>query len=106
MNLAYKSSQVLFCNYSREVNEQLNFTLNVQLAFQMYIFNNPTDQVVLANYLSAPAAMGTFVLLVCKNLEGEIGPKKEENLLSLPVLQQTEVNEDADCLYFTNCALG
>ena len=97
------ASQVLLCNYSREVNGQLNFTLNVQLTFQLYILNNPTDQVVLPNYLSAPAAMGIFVSLVCKTLEGEVGPKEEENLLSLPVLQQTEANEDAHCLYFTNC---
>jgi len=54
------ASQVLLCNYSQEGNAQLSLTLNVQLPFQLCILTNPTDQVVLPDYPSAPAATGTL----------------------------------------------
>lgn len=78
---------------------QLNFTLNVQLTFLAVPFKQHDRPSGASNYLSAPAATGIFVLLVCKTLKGEVGPKEEKNLLSLPVLQQTEANDDAHCLY-------
>lgn len=106
MHASGLQAQARFCSaVTAGKSMDSRISLSVQLAFQMYILKNLTDQAVLANYLFAPSATGIFSLLVGKTLEGKVGPKEEENL-SLPVLQQTEANEDAHCLCFTNCALG
>lgn len=89
--------QARFCSaLTAEVNGQLHFT-QCPTHFSLNL-NNLTDQVVLVNHL-----LLLVVLLVCKTLEG---PKRKKTSFLFIVLEQTEANEDAHCLYFMNCALG
>lgn len=92
------ASQVLLCIKARKP-QTAEFHSECSTYFLAVPFKQHDRPSGASNYLSAPAATGVFVLLVCKTLKGEVGPKEEKNLLSLPVLQQTEANNDAHCLY-------
>lgn len=84
---------------------QLNFTLNVQLSFQLYLLNNMTDQVVLPITSLLLLQQASFVILVCKTLKGEVGPK-EEKKISFLFLSCSRQKLTMMHIVFTNYALG